>query len=296
MSIAKATLALTCAAAFGFGDGIPAASAVTTNLLPVADTYIRDSMPGVNFGTATPLLAGVALAGSPVQRCLFRFSLADLPADATITGVHLQLIATTGPREASNFDLNRVLRDWTELGATWNVRLPATPWGAPGGQAGTDFAAGASVTAQLQPVIVSPTTNDFSSPGMVADVQAWLDDPATNFGWILLATGGAAGSGRQLASRENASLSPVLTIDYTASEPSPPATPPTIFDPALVGDQIRFSFNAQSNRTYTVEIRESLTTGDWTALTNIPVQPSDSVIHITNAVSGGAGFFRARTP
>ncbi|MCW5553731.1 MAG: DNRLRE domain-containing protein [Verrucomicrobiae bacterium] len=292
----KQILILICAAAFAFGKDSPTASAATTNLLPIADTYIRDSAPTANFGASTPLLAGIALAGSPVQRCLFKFSLADLPSDATITGVSLRLVATAGPREASNFDLHRVLRDWTENDATWNVRLPATPWGAPGAQAGADFVTTSSVTAQLQPVLESPTINDFSSPGMVADVQLWLEDPNTNFGWILLATGGQAGSGRQLASRENVSLGPVLTIDYTVSEPLPPALPPTLFDTALVGDQIRFSFNAQSNRTYTVEFRESLTTGEWNTVTNLPTQTADTVVHLTNAISAAAGYFRARTP
>lgn len=296
MSHTKHILSLTWAAALAFNIDLPTASAVTTNLFPIADTYIRDSAPTANFGTSTPLLAGIALAGSPVQRCLFKFSLADLPANATITNVSLRLVATAGPREASNFDLNRILRDWTENGATWNVRLPATPWGAPGAQAETDFAASPSVTAQLQPVLDAPTFNDFSSPGMVADVQMWLADPNTNFGWLLRATGGQAGSGRQLASRENVAFSPVLTIDYIVSEPPPPALPPTLFDTALVGDQIRFSFNAQSNRTYIVEFRESLTTGEWNTVTNLPAQTTDTVIRLTNAIPGAAGYFRARTP
>jgi hypothetical protein len=296
MSLAKPTWTLTCATAFLFGIGTPSASAVTINLFPVADTYIRDSAPTANFGAASPLLAGVALAGSPVQRCLFKFSLADLPSGATITSVNLQLIATAGPRENSNFDLNRVLNDWTETGATWNERMAGTPWGAPGSQAGTDFVANPSVTAPLQPVLDPATTNDFSSPGMVADVQMWLDDPDTNFGWILHATGGQSSSGRQVASRENASLRPVLTIDYTVSEPIPPATPPTISDVLFTGDRLRFSFMAQSNRTYTIEFRESLATAQWNGLINVPAQPADAVIHITNTVSGAAGYFRARTP
>jgi Ca2+-binding RTX toxin-like protein len=57
---------------------------------------------------------------------------------------------------------------------------------------------------------------------MVADVQSWLDDPSTNFGWLLRADEGLTSS-KAFASREaaDAAQRPVLTIAYTEASPAP---------------------------------------------------------------------------
>lgn len=278
------------------------APAATLNLFPMADSYIRDTTPISNFGTSNPLLVGIAATGSPRQRCLFRFALDGVPAGAVVTGATLRLIAVAGPREPYTFDLNRVLVNWKEDETTWSVRLTGTPWSAAGGEMGTDFAASPSASAVFEPVSVpvsiggQPVTNIFSSPAMVADVQSWLNEPGANFGWILYMAGGLAGSGRQLASREDVTLKPVLTVEYTASEPPAPSTPPVISNPVLEAEKIRFSFNAQSNRTYAIEFRDSLTTSNWTELQIIPAQPADTTLHVTNDVASPQGYFRVRTP
>src|SRR5688572_28259901 len=226
---------------------LPNASAATIQLFPVADAHIRDSAPTSNFGTVNPMLVGIAASpiSPPRQHCLFRFSLDSIPAGAAISGATLRLIAVAGPREAFDFDLNRLLVNWTESGATWNARLTGTLWTTPGTAAGTDYVATPSATAALSPVPVSvalggqPVTNNFTSTGMVADLQLWLDQPGENFGWILHVAGGQPGSGRQLASREDPALKPVLTIEYTGPGTPAPA-PPTIFGTALEANKIRF--------------------------------------------------------
>jgi serine protease len=52
---------------------------------------------------------------------------------------------------------------------------------------------------------------------MVADVQSWLDNPATNFGWLVLGDESTGTTAKRFDSRESTSP-PVLTIEYT--EPS----------------------------------------------------------------------------
>jgi hypothetical protein len=120
--------------------------------------------------------------------------------------------------------LHRVLAPWTEgaasaeggsgapasLGdATWlHASFDAAPWALPGG----DFAglASAALSVAGEGVYV------FSSPGLVADVQAWLDDPASNRGWILLGGEVTPGSVKRFGSRENedAELRPVLEVEF----------------------------------------------------------------------------------
>jgi hypothetical protein len=71
---------------------------------------------------------------------------------------------------------------------------------------------------------------------------------------------------------------------------------PAISAPTLDGNQIRFSFMAQSNFTYTVEYCDSLTAANWTMLTNIPAQPADGTIQISDTVSAAERYFRVRAP
>ncbi len=265
--------------------------AQTINLQPVADTYLRSSTPTNNAGSSSTILVGVSQSGSVVNHGLFRFSLADIPADAIITEATLRLISIGGLQRAANHDLYRLLVNWNELEATWNTRIsPSTTWAVGGGMVATDYVSTPSSTA---PVSRAPATNSFSFCGMLTELQLWLANPATNFGWILIATGEKAGSGAQLGSRENPGKEPVLTIKYTL--PALP-TPLTIFCLAPTGNGIRFSFVAESNRTYAVEFQDSLVATNWSVLTNIPALPAKTVLHITNGVAPSERYFRVRTP
>jgi hypothetical protein len=304
----QSRFALTLAAVL-FCSAIPhTLFGTTTNLVPIADTALRSSVPDNNFGAVTPLPIGVAVFGSPINRCLFKFNLADIPTNAVINSVTLRLIVATDPTPPANFSVNRLLQDWGEGAglnvpfihngapavageATWNSRFHlSAPWGAGGGQAGTDFVATFSATNLL-----ATGTNDFTSPDLASDVQLWLQHPNTNFGWIVFALGEPSDTGKLVASREDPNNAPTLSVDYSLSSFSA-AAPPTIFGMSLVGNQIRFSFNAESNRTYAVEFRNSLLDGDWSVLTNIAAQPVEATINITNTISSPQRFYRTRTP
>jgi hypothetical protein len=58
---------------------------------------------------------------------------------------------------------------------------------------------------------VGPYT--WSSAQMVADVQSWLDNPAGNFGWLVLGDEKPTLTSKRFDTRESASP-PVLTIQY----------------------------------------------------------------------------------
>jgi hypothetical protein len=108
--------------------------------------------------------------------------------------------------------------------ATWNARFFDTTspvlWTTPGG----DFAATLSASIDVP----AATVNAFlawESPQLAADVQSWLDDPASNIGWILLGNEAAnTKSVRDFRSSEytiDVSQQPKLTIDFTPiPEPS----------------------------------------------------------------------------
>ncbi|NQT39703.1 MAG: PEP-CTERM sorting domain-containing protein [Planctomycetes bacterium] len=67
----------------------------------------------------------------------------------------------------------------------------------------------------------------FASPDMEADLNAWLANPTSNWGWIVLGderiSDSSRSSNRGFGSRENDEHPPMLTFEYTsgASVPEP---------------------------------------------------------------------------
>jgi hypothetical protein len=134
--------------------------------------------------------------------------------------------------EASLFGLHRMLRPWGEGGtvvtdnpgglgapaapgdATWTDRFAFdTPWFMPGGAAGTDFAATFSSSTLIYGVDVY---NFEGTLDMIADVQSWLDNPGTNYGWMLKTQSeDLPFTARRFASREDPNgAGPLLFIEY----------------------------------------------------------------------------------
>ncbi len=224
-------LALAAAAAL-----VPGALADTLTLPASRDNSLFESTLPLSNGAGPYLFAGQTLfAGA--RRALIRFDLAPIPAGSTITAVELRanvsLISTPGGEVA----LHRLTADWGEstsnsgapggMGApaapgdaTWDFRFFDTqPWTSPGGD--FDPAAGASITVAA----VGPVTWPSSSQ-LVADVQGWLDAPATNFGWLLVGRG-EPGTAVRFDSRESLALAnrPSLIVTFT-----PPAACPADFN------------------------------------------------------------------
>ena len=56
------------------------------------------------------------------------------------------------------------------------------------------------------------------------------------------------------------------------------------------------SFQAVSNRTYTLQYRDSLSVGTWNNLTNIPAQPTTDMIQVQNISDATNRFYRLVTP
>ena len=168
--------------------------------------------------------------GSPIlRRALLAFDVAAaVPAGSTINSVTLTLFVSRTKTGNETVDLHRVLADWgegtshavseegqgataTTNDATWSHRLwNSATWTTPGG----DFVASPSGTTTVG------NQNNFyswSSAQMAADVQAWLDTPVSNYGWIVIGNETDSRVAKRFNSRENADSSrrPELEIDFT---------------------------------------------------------------------------------
>jgi len=273
-----------------------------TNLVPVADTSLLESNPDNNLGALSSIPAGTTAQGR--SRALFKFDLSGIPSGAGITAVELTVSAVSenlSQHPGSIFAFHRLLRDWgegtgsvnnngdpaTTNTANWNNRFhPVTPWSTPGGAAGVDYVASFSATNFIDAL----TNYTFgSTTGLVADVQLWMNNPGTNFGWIFLSQSEATTfTVRRFASREDAARFPVLIVHYIPA--------PVISPVSVSGNQIHFSFPAQSNRTYTVETRSGIIDGNWVVLTNIPAQFATTIIEVNDPITNLTGFYRVRSP
>lgn len=168
-----------------------------------------------------------------IRRGLIYFDVAaEVPAGATILSVTFSMRDVMGLNGDHPADLHRLLQDWGEGAsffqggqgappengdATWlytfyNSADPGSSptWTTPGG----DFASQVSGTATISDDLGGGQTFTWaSSPGMVADVQSWLDNPASNFGWLIQGNESAGQTAKRLNSRESA-FAPQLTVEY----------------------------------------------------------------------------------
>ncbi len=201
-------------------------SADTVTLQPVADTTLFEASPDNNLGDGTTFMAGLRPKGGR-SRGVLRFDLTRLPANIVINSAALTLTVTTTPPvfpSSSFFDLHRVTQAWGEgnktsfsggapasLGeATWNSALASEArWRNPGG----DFVG----TVSASHFIGGDGSYTFNStPNLVSDVQTWHDNPADNFGWILMSESeGVSRTVRRFASHENRTQGPSLVVNFT---------------------------------------------------------------------------------
>jgi hypothetical protein len=219
------------------------------NVSPAQDTGLFDLNPLNNFGAAPNVVVGATASGR-VGRMLLEFDVAGaIPAGATINSVTLRLADVSSQGDtyvSSTFSLHRALVDWnggTNVGntatagsATWDYRVFETiNWGASGGLSGVDYLASASAGISLSQLVSTngPGTNfRGSTPQLVTDVQDWLNNPGTNFGWFLVSSAELSPrSARRLGTTENSAAGsrPLLTIDFT------PVPEPTTLSLALGG-------------------------------------------------------------
>lgn len=230
----KTLLALAFVIALGC-NFVGSVSAAIINITPSKDNtlYQYDPAEGdTSNGAGNHFFAGMT-AMSEIRRGVVAFDIAgQIPPGSTITAVSLSLnMSRTGLDTARTIELRRLLADWgegsshapgeegdgapaTTNDATWRHRFFDTLfWTNEGG----DFSAMVSASQSVGPL----GQYIWSSAQMVADVQSWLDDPSSNFGWLVLGDESTNLTAKRFDTRESASP-PVLTIQFI---PGPRAMP-----------------------------------------------------------------------
>jgi hypothetical protein len=207
----------------------------TVNLPAEKDNTLYEE-GDLSNGAGDHLFTGTTNTPS-IRRTVIRFDIdGAIPAGATIDSVQLTLnVSRNNNSTPEDTGLHLLNSDWGESGsnasgnegggaaaeigdATWqHTFYDNSFWSTPGG----DFAAGASASIP----VTDNTAGEHvwgSTAGMVADVQQWLDQPASNFGWIIIGNESRSATSKRFDSREILDgKAPGLEVMFTLAPPPP---------------------------------------------------------------------------
>jgi hypothetical protein len=205
----------------------PAASSKVIVLVPAKDNTLYENSSGaVSNGAGPHVFAGNTASGSR-RRAVMAFDLTQIPPGSRITRVVLRTRVSMSVSSTGGVALHALTADWGEgtsnagasqdgagtasrpNDATWIHRFfPNVLWNTPGG----DFAS--TPDAPAAPSIVTNAT--WETAGMITRVQQWVDQPATNFGWILVGAENAPRTAKRFDGREaTGATQPSLTVEYS---------------------------------------------------------------------------------
>lgn len=217
-------------------------SAETLVLTPSKDNTLFEDNIAFSSGVSSFTFTGPIASGSP-RRTLWQFDLTAIPPGSQINSASLVFVvnrAAIGSSPTDILRLHKLLASWgegtsdggtggggtqaTPEDATWAYRffgnpiagIPQVPWNNVGG----DFVP--SVSGSIN-VGGFGTYTFVSTPELRNDVSSWVNNPSTNFGWILVGPEGPSDSqkAKRIISRESPSVAerPSLTVEFI-----PPAT------------------------------------------------------------------------
>jgi hypothetical protein len=216
MSTSKSVLAVILITALDCA-GVRSASAAIIIINPSKDNTLYEY--GSTEGDHSNALGLHFFSGvnsmSERRRGVLAFDIAgNIPPGLTITAVSLSKNVSRVPIDtAYTIELHRLLANWGE------GTSQAT------GEEGTEAPATLNDATWRHPI----GQYMWSSAQMVADVQSWLDNPASNFGWLVLGDESTNTTTKRFDTRQSASP-PMLTIHYISGPrvlptPRPRPTP-----------------------------------------------------------------------
>lgn len=205
-------------------------SAVTVEFAASSDTSIYQQDVEAGNGAGQFIVAGDNARG------LIKFDV-SIPEGSTVIDAVLTLSAGATAGAGSAVSVHQLTTAWGEgssdaagdeyigaaaqlFDATWQYSFfDGEQWAVPGG----DFGGSSAVTG-----VSGVGAYEWIGNGLVDDVQSWVDDAATNFGWLLQGSGSAIAF---LSKDSPGGLGPSLEITY-----EPPPSPPAIVEGRLWND------------------------------------------------------------
>jgi len=263
------------------------------------DTYLHTSTglaDNTDYSTSDTLLAGEDGTGGQAQ-LLVRFDnlvgtgTNQIPSGSTITAVTLTMqITSANIFTSASFDFHRMLVSWADT----------TTWDGMGSGVSTPTEASSTVDGTITENGAKSYTIA-SNANMVATVQAWINNPTSNYGWWT--DNGGYQSRNSFASSDNATTAyrPMLSITYT-----PPPAPNIDLDAnnssGATGNNYSGTFTESalsntSNPAAIIDVADATITaggtGNMTGLTAVLASTPDGVKESLSANTSGTSITNA---
>lgn len=198
-----------------------------------ADTIVvdRDTYVASADNTSRGSRDSLVMDGPGLNRSLVHVSQSALQAAVgtrTLSSARLELTIkgqnSAWPAAGATVDAHRLLKDWTEAGATWNCAIDANTGNTVANCSGvtawsmTSGAGSVWATPQSSRVTVSRGQTGVVQWDVTADVRAFLAGTKQNFGWLLKRTAeGSSAPGRVSFRAREASAKPRLVLAFSAA-------------------------------------------------------------------------------
>jgi hypothetical protein len=174
-----------------------------------ADISLSSLAPNDTLGNQTSLIEANNSYSPMVRFPIFVSEGGPIPNGALIESATLSLYKST--KGVVNYNLHRVLQDWSESRATWNRRANNQSWSAAGANGSGDY------DPAVVSAVVSGTPIGWQNFDLTASVQAMgAANVPGNFGWRLRRVGAEVSTQHRFYSSEYASTAyrPKLVITY----------------------------------------------------------------------------------
>jgi len=176
-----------------------------------ADTYLSAYHTTLNFGATSNVQDQYSNYSSLMRFAIFQSEGGPVPNGTNIKSATLSLYKYSSYNMV--FAVHRVLLDWSESSATWNLRLPGLPWTTVGANGlGTDIALTPDALASTD---FNPGWIDFDVTASVQEMS--LASSLANYGWRLKGVSGYTSALKKIYASEFTgapSLRPKLVITY----------------------------------------------------------------------------------
>ena len=185
------------------------------------DTYMTDDAATTNYGTNAEMNIGAGAGGS-IKRTLLKFDLTKgtnpPPASAIASSAVITLyLNSEASSSAVTMDFYKVLRNWVEGQATWDVYSTGNNWGT-AGCADTTTDRENTILAQLSlsATEAAGSKNITLNAAGLAVLQGWIDGSIANYGWLAKTSSEAANTRYLFATATDATAGnrPKLVVEY----------------------------------------------------------------------------------
>jgi hypothetical protein len=197
-------------------------------LAPVADTWLDYDYADGIYSNGQNIYTQWFMTIKPAnqKRPLLRFNTASIPPGSIILEARLYLHTnwyTSDPTRNQTVYVYGVRRNWVESEANWRYASSGVRWGTDGADGVTDRDSIAASSAGVAAV------NTWYNWDVTSLATQWINDPASNYGVILITPGMSVEYRFDSSNNPNTELWPGLYINYIA--PTPTATPTRTLTP-----------------------------------------------------------------